>query len=222
MIGYICIAAIIALFVYNMYWKGKSLPPGPAPLPFIGNFIQLYIHGVAESLTRFQKTYGNLFTFWLGTNPVVTFNSYELIQEAFIKNPDAFAGRPKSLQMSRLLRGGVYGIISTDGPVWREHRRFALHVLRNFGLGRNLMQERVLNEVTWLIDEMKQKLKSGETEVSVQNGIDVAVGSIINSLIFGYAFHEVSVFRCGITPCRRIAFCESWFYNNQFVPFSKL
>jgi hypothetical protein len=39
--------------------------------------------------------------------------------------------------------GGKYGVIFTDGEIWRDQRRFALHVLRNFGLGKNLMQERV-------------------------------------------------------------------------------
>uniref|UniRef100_A0A914YII3 Cytochrome P450 n=1 Tax=Panagrolaimus superbus TaxID=310955 RepID=A0A914YII3_9BILA len=124
--------------------------------------------------------------------PVVSFNKFELIQEAFVKNADAFAGRPKTQETSKLLRGGIYGIVLTDGELWREHRRFALHVLRNFGLGKNLMQERVLNEVSWMIEEMKKQIKNGQKEISVQNNIDVAVGSIINLLIFGYAFHEVS------------------------------
>ena len=35
------------------------------------------------------------------------------------------------------------GIVLIDGPKWREQRRYALQVLRNFGMGRNLMQERV-------------------------------------------------------------------------------
>ena len=30
-----------------------------------------------------------------------------------------------------------------EGPVWREQKRFALHVFRDFGVGKNLMQQRV-------------------------------------------------------------------------------
>uniref|UniRef100_A0A914Z7Z6 Cytochrome P450 n=1 Tax=Panagrolaimus superbus TaxID=310955 RepID=A0A914Z7Z6_9BILA len=125
----------------------------------------------------------------MGNKPIVSFNSFELIQEAFVKNADAFAGRPNT--QLKVLRGGIYGIVMTDGELWHTHRKFALHVLKKFGMGKNLMQERVINEVRWMIDEMKEEeLKNGENEMSVHKKIDVAVGSIINLLIFGYAFHE--------------------------------
>ena len=42
-----------------------------------------------------------------------------------------------------LLLGGIFGVINTEGDFWRDQRRFTLHVFRNFGLGKNLMQERV-------------------------------------------------------------------------------
>ena len=35
------------------------------------------------------------------------------------------------------------GVIQIDGPIWQEHRRFALHTFRDFGVGKNVMQERV-------------------------------------------------------------------------------
>ena len=41
------------------------------------------------------------------------------------------------------LLGGSYGVLAIDGPVWRDHKRFALHVFRDFGVGKNLMQQRV-------------------------------------------------------------------------------
>lgn len=31
---------------------------------------------------------------------------------------------------------GNYGLAVIDGPMWREQRRFLLHVLRNFGFGK--------------------------------------------------------------------------------------
>jgi cytochrome P450 len=193
MIGFIISLAFLALCVYNFYWKRKSLPPGPTPLPIVGNLFHFFVHGKKETFEFFRKVYGDLYTIWLGDRPVVVFNKFDEIMEAFVKNGDNFSGRPQNEEFGKILRDGNNGIIMTEGPVWREHRRFALHVLRNFGLGKNLMQERVLNEVTWFLEDLKKKQKNGEIEISVQNSIDVSVGSIINSLIFGYAFHEKNI-----------------------------
>uniref|UniRef100_A0A914Y4C7 Cytochrome P450 n=1 Tax=Panagrolaimus superbus TaxID=310955 RepID=A0A914Y4C7_9BILA len=185
--------AFLAWHFYEIQLKRKHLPPGPFPLPIIGNLNIIYQQGFKNISSYLLKNFGDISTLWVGQKPFITFNNFDDIQETFVKNGDAFAGRPKSQEIDKLFRGGLNGIIITDGPIWREHRRFALHTLRNFGLGRNLMQERVLNEVSWMFDEIKQKLKNAENEMNIQNCIDLAVGSIINSIIFGYSFHEKSL-----------------------------
>lgn len=67
--------------------------------------------------------------------------------EWFLEKQDAVLSQYHNL-------GGYYGIIDTSGDVWREHRRFALQVFRNLGLGKNLMQEKVgitIDEIKWYI-----------------------------------------------------------------------
>lgn len=46
----------------------------------------------------------------------------------------------------------IKGIILADyGPVWKEHRRFALMTLKNFGLGKQSMEERIRGEVAHIV-----------------------------------------------------------------------
>lgn len=100
---------------------------------------------------------------WNGGNPTVIVASYDRIMETFQKDGDAYAGRVEAILHGKLYvmtRGklppknvGIHicmylgeprgGVILTNGDLWRDHRRFALHVLRDFGLGKDLMQERV-------------------------------------------------------------------------------
>lgn len=140
-----------------------------------------------KAFTRWREQYGNLLTIWFGGTPMIVVNDAPTIFETFLKDGEAYAGRFITSSFASI-RGGINGVIQTDGDLWKEHRRFTLHVLRDFGLGKNLMQERVLGEVTALISDVKEDLKNGKKVISIQNEIDRAVGNIINMLTFGYRF----------------------------------
>ena len=59
----------------------------------------------------------------------------EYIREACLgTNAEAVSDRP-TLAVITLLRGGEFGLSFTRGNIWRKQRRFALHVLRDFGIG---------------------------------------------------------------------------------------
>jgi len=185
-LGIIFLLFISYLF-YFYYWKRKNLPPGPFPLPFIGNLYSFRNNGMEKAVARWHKQYGDIMTVWIGTMPIVTVHDPPTVYETFLKDAEAYTGRyfTKGFQV---VRGGYTGVILTDGDLWREHRRFALHVLRDFGLGKNLMQEKILDEVTALIADVKEDLKKGKKIISIQDEVDRGVGSIINSLTFGYRF----------------------------------
>uniref|UniRef100_A0AC34R901 Cytochrome P450 n=1 Tax=Panagrolaimus sp. JU765 TaxID=591449 RepID=A0AC34R901_9BILA len=123
----------------------------------------------------------------MGNTPIVTIHDSPTIYATFLKDGEAYTGRHLT-DAGALARNGRNGVILVDGDLWREHRRFTLHVLRDFGLGKNLMQERILDEVTHTIADIKQDLENGAKVLSIQNELDRAVGSIINLLLFGYRF----------------------------------
>uniref|UniRef100_A0AC34QDZ0 Cytochrome P450 n=1 Tax=Panagrolaimus sp. JU765 TaxID=591449 RepID=A0AC34QDZ0_9BILA len=140
-----------------------------------------------SALKRWTKKYGDIYKVWFGSVPFVMVNDLKTTYEKFLKDGEAYTGRffTKGFEFARR---GYGGVIFTDGPLWRDQRRFALRVLRDFGLGKNLMQERVLAVVESLIDNVKNDVKSGQKIVSLLDDIDLAVGSVINSLVFGYPY----------------------------------
>lgn len=194
--------AVATLLFYNYYWKRRNLPPGPAPLPIFGNALTFSRTSEWEKLfLKWRDDYGDVYTYWMGEKPIVSVANYEKIVETFQKDGDAYAGRISNMQeLMQLLRGGTYGVIDTWGDIWRDQRRFALHVLRDFGLGKDLMQQRVLDEVSGMIEDIQKGIAEKADEQNIPRLIDIAVGSIINSLMFGYRFraeheHEFSILK---------------------------
>ena len=94
-----------------------------------------------------------------------------------------------------MFAGSKYvGIVSGNDNYWREQRRFALHIFRDFGVGKNLMQEKILDEMAFMIKNLKNGCKNDVQPniVDIGDHFDICIGSIINNLLFGYRFDEVS------------------------------
>lgn len=65
----ICLLLVTLLF-YNFYWKRRRFPPGPAPLPFLGNTLEISKEPPGYlAFQRWTKKYGSMFTVWFGEDP---------------------------------------------------------------------------------------------------------------------------------------------------------
>uniref|UniRef100_A0A914WJ52 Cytochrome P450 n=1 Tax=Plectus sambesii TaxID=2011161 RepID=A0A914WJ52_9BILA len=182
LIGVIVIAAIAYFLYRELYGKRKDLPPGPTPWPIIGNIPQLDLNHPEKSLIQWGKQYGPVFTIWMPV-PFVIVNDYDLMKESFLKQGDVFAGRPKTFIMQELARGN-YGLVFARDELWREQRRFALHVLRDFGVGRNVLEPKILDQARELISI----LHSTKGPTQLKPAFTFAVGNVINVMIVGYAW----------------------------------
>lgn len=86
--------SITLYLFYNFYWKRRNLPPGPTPWPIFGNALEVLKKEVYEAHIDWHKKYGPVHTFWQGELPIVAVSDYDLINETFIKDADAYIGRP--------------------------------------------------------------------------------------------------------------------------------
>ncbi|XP_056307543.1 cytochrome P450 2F2 [Danio aesculapii] len=172
---------IFLLFLFIQIQRPKKFPPGPRPLPLFGNLLELNINNPLKDFERLADRYGNIYSLYFGSKPWVVLNGFEALKEALVTKAVDFAGRPQDLMVNRITKGG--GVILSDyGPNWKEHRRFALMTLRNFGLGKQSMEERILAEVSHIIDKLEKRVG---TSFDPQTMFHNAASNIICIVLFG-------------------------------------
>ncbi|NP_001397128.1 cytochrome P450 2C38 isoform 2 precursor [Mus musculus] len=100
------LSSLILLSLWRQRSRRGRLPPGPTPFPIIGNFLQIDVKNFNQSLTNFSKTYGPVFTLYLGSRPIVVLHGYEAVKEALIDHGEEFSGR-ENIPMSEKINNGL-------------------------------------------------------------------------------------------------------------------
>nr|XP_055045322.1 cytochrome P450 2B4-like [Misgurnus anguillicaudatus] len=165
----------------RIHFSRARTPPGPTPFPFVGT-VPHFIKNPMGSV-RSNNQFGEMSSVYLGRKPSIVLNTLQITKEALMQEGSSFLGRPP-LPLVEWITNGL-GIIMTNGHSWRQQRRFALHTLRNFGLGKKSVEERVLDEGHYLVTEM---LKDEGTAFDPQHALQNAVSNIICSIVFGDRF----------------------------------
>ncbi|KAM6936861.1 cytochrome P450 2J6-like [Xenentodon cancila] len=161
--------------------RPKNFPPGPPVLPVLGNLLQLNLENPLKDFERLRKSYGNVYSLFLGPKPAVVINGLKIIKEAIIVKAADFSGRPQDIFLSYISQ--KKGVILVDyGSNWKEHRRFALLTLRNFGLGKTSMEERIYEEIEYTMNTLD---KSIDKILSPQVLFHNAASNIICKILFG-------------------------------------
>ncbi|XP_052031537.1 cytochrome P450 2J5 isoform X2 [Apodemus sylvaticus] len=179
------LAAVTFLFLVNMLRSRhpKNYPPGPWRLPFMGNFFQIDFEQRHLVLQQFVKKYGNVFSLELGRSSVVVVSGLPLIKKMFTHLDQNFVNRFLSPVRERIT--GNNGLIGSNGQTWKEQRRFALMTLRNFGLGKKSLEQRMQEEAYHLVEAIGEE---GGQPLDPHLKINNAVSNIICSVTFGERF----------------------------------
>ncbi|XP_006880430.1 PREDICTED: cytochrome P450 2C18-like isoform X1 [Elephantulus edwardii] len=182
----VLVLCVSCLFLFSL-WKqnnGKGkLPPGPTPLPLIGNSLQLNFKNISKSLNDISKVYGPVFTLYFGMTPTVVLHGYEALKEALIDHGEEFAGRGCFPLGEKTNKG--HGILFSNGKTWKEMRHFSLTTLRNFGMGKKSMEECIQQEAHTLVEELRKTNGSPCDPIFI---LTCAPFNVICSIIFHHHF----------------------------------
>uniref|UniRef100_A0A8C6SIF2 Cytochrome P450 n=1 Tax=Neogobius melanostomus TaxID=47308 RepID=A0A8C6SIF2_9GOBI len=140
--------------------RPKNFPPGPTALPLIGNMLNLSPDNPLKDMEKLRGRYGNVYSVYIGHRAAVVVCGTKALKEALVNKGVDFAGRPQDMFMNDVTeRRGV--VLADYGPSWKEHRRFALMTMRNFGMGKKSMEERVQGEIQYTVEYLGKN--SGKT-----------------------------------------------------------
>ncbi|OCT68035.1 hypothetical protein XELAEV_18039331mg [Xenopus laevis] len=171
------------LYLITKRQRHLKLPPGPTPLPLIGNILQLVFPNQVKAFVKLGSQYGPVSMVFLGQNPVLVLNGYDVVKEAFVENGEVFSNRGKNTFIEMLFKGR--GVAFSNGETWRQMRRFSLSTLRDFGMGKRSIEERVQEEACSLVEEFN-KTKGAPFDSTYL--LTLAVSNVICSIVFGNRF----------------------------------
>ncbi|XP_070588563.1 cytochrome P450 2K6-like [Erythrolamprus reginae] len=188
------IFAIMFLLKKNSSRNNSShnLPPGPRTIPILGNLHMMDLKRPEKTMIEWSKEYGPIFRMKLGFQEMVVLTGYETIKEALVNNGDAFADRPLIPIFEDAVKG--FGIIASNGENWKVMRRFTLSTLRDYGMGKRTIEDKITEECSVLTKTIETY---GGKPFEVTTILTAAVSNIIVCILLGkrYEYEDATFLR---------------------------
>lgn len=127
---YILSGIILPIVLYIIYEYTRvlilrqKLPPGPFPLPVVGNHLQISKSKPWIAWEQWGKHYNSpMVTLWMGRQPNIIINDAWVAADLMEKH----SSRPKIVVMGDMLKTSESNQISLPyGDRWRVHRRITV------------------------------------------------------------------------------------------------
>ncbi|KAK3800248.1 hypothetical protein RRG08_018858 [Elysia crispata] len=182
--GVLVLLVVYAWSKTRLKCEGSNIPPFPAPAkPLLGHTL-LMKGNILDNFSWMRKKAGDLFSLNLLGQHWVVVNGYGNLREVLVKHADKTQDRPPDLS-SKILGEDNHGLMSSHGRNWKEQRSITNSILREFGMGKQIMAEKVLFEVRFFME----KLASFKGQaIELPHIMSAAVCNVVCSITVGHRF----------------------------------
>jgi hypothetical protein len=171
------LASFLAILLKKSHYSNSRSPPKPFAWPLIGH-VSIFLCRQPHKI-------------FLG---VICITKYEMIKEALVRQGEIFSGRPRLNTLGHMRRG-YHGLAMSDGEEWKIHRKFALHCLKEFGLGRKSMEQKILSQIRKLKIDLENQSINGRALLLAPN-FEMCIANVLADLLHGRTFdHDDGKFR---------------------------
>ncbi|GFO49656.1 cytochrome p450 2j2 [Plakobranchus ocellatus] len=185
------LTVMIGLFVYWTWSQLKpkytqyNIPPFPGKKTFLLGHLPAWMKAdELDSMKHFREKAGDIFSLDLAGNLVVVVSGYDAVKEVMVNRFNEAPDRTTEPSGHAIGEAGL-GILNAEGEVWKEERATTIAILRSFGMGQNILAEKIEEEVSIFIEKIAH-LK-GEP-VDFKFLMTTSIANIICSIAVGKRF----------------------------------
>uniref|UniRef100_A0A7M5WQK8 Cytochrome P450 n=1 Tax=Clytia hemisphaerica TaxID=252671 RepID=A0A7M5WQK8_9CNID len=190
-ITYLLLAVVVYnLIVYlNHVYHLKDYPPGPFPLPLIGNLHCIDFKRPHKTYQKLTKVYGDVFSISFGMERIVMVNTIEQAKEALVTKSAEFAGRPSNHHAFAMITRNYQDLVFADyGSHWLMLRKLAIRSLKMYANLDGKLEVKVAQEVEQMNGRLMEKINE---PVNLNVEIRLFMTNIISTIVLGERYENI-------------------------------
>jgi len=184
--GSLTVKLLSTLAVVSTWYLSRrppGIPPGPRGVPLLG-YIPFLGTRVHRTFNELGKRYGPVCSVFIGSRVTVVLNDYVTIRKCLVEQGEVFSNRPdNTFGSTNPTDHKSVGL--SNGQFWKEHRRFALETLRDYGVGKASIEPAIQDELQYFLEVLEAT--RGES-FDINKSLAMSVSNNICIMAYGHRF----------------------------------